>query len=255
MCETCGFSTHTKSAMIRHNLSHTGEKPHVCDSCGSAYADKKRLRDHVISQHPNESQVYGSRTIKTYACDFCGFSSRRKDNLRAHIRRVHPELNISHNSSTDFRNSLALPPITRPLETLPRPSVNLNMVMNTFYDPPKTEETKPDIRLVSNSILTASGLVEKSLVPDHNMHTVNEKLSANQAMSTNTTKGFEDRSHIIGHINHDGSIRPVATVTPSHSSNHPDEHNSVNKDKNCLQDTSIFTQINDKITRLEKNDN
>ena len=102
MCETCGFSTHTKSAMIRHNLSHTGEKPHICDMCGSAYADKKRLRDHKASQHSTE-EGYGY-IVRNHACDFCGFSSRRKDNLRAHIRRVHPELSVQIIPRTEVAN-------------------------------------------------------------------------------------------------------------------------------------------------------
>ena len=254
MCETCGFSTHTKSAMIRHNLSHTGEKPHVCDACGSAYAYKKRLRDHMLSQHNDGSLLYGSRTIKTYACDFCGFSSRRKDNLRAHIRRVHPELNIPHNSNAEFRNTLPLPSIGRPLEPLPRTSVNFNLVMNTLYDPPKTEETKPDIRLVNSAILTASDGIEKPTPSDHNLQIVNEKISGNQLISSNSNRAFDDRSHIVGHINHDGSIRPVATVASSYQATLLDEYNSMNKERIGVHDTSNSIQSKDKIAGQEKSD-
>ena len=251
MCQTCGFSTHTKSAMIRHNLSHTGEKPHVCDTCGSAYADKKRLRDHKLSQHHDASQIYDSRTIQTHACDFCGFSSRRKDNLRAHIRRVHPELNISHNSNAELGNTLTLPGISGTLEPLPRASVNLNMVMNNLYDPPKTEETKPDIRLVNSSILTSPSVREKAVLQDHD-RSMTEKVSGNQLVSSCSSRMFDDRSHIIGHINHDGSIRPVATVTPSNSATVMDNHHSCTEERSSIQDTPQFMTLSDNDPRLEK---
>ena len=239
MCATCGFSTHTKSAMIRHNLSHTGEKPHVCGTCGSAYADKKRLRDHMLSQHNDGSQVFDSRTIQTYACDFCGFSSRRKDNLRAHIRRVHPELSISNNSNGEINRKLALPAISRTLEALPRSAVNINVIMNNPYDPPKTEETKPDIRLVSSSILTSPSVAENPPTSDHSLKSINQKSSVSQPITSNPSRKLDDRSHIIGHINQDGSIRPVATVTPSYSCTTLDGNNSANKSRNSVQEPLI----------------
>ena len=85
MCSTCGFSTHTHSAMARHKRGHEQSKPYMCNTCGIAYADKKRLRDHeAIHQSGNVPLPFD--------CDFCGYSTRRKDNLQAHIRRLHPDL-------------------------------------------------------------------------------------------------------------------------------------------------------------------
>ena len=166
MCGTCGFSTHTKSAMIRHNLSHTGEKPHICEMCGSAYADKKRLRDHQVSQHTDVSGYDFS--IPTYGSDFCGFSSRRKDNLRAHVRRVHPELSGEHSSSGDLGTDQPLTSTlsSRTSSTLTRSSAEV-VEVNPPLNAPKTEETKPDIRLINSSILMSKNpypiLIYKSL--------------------------------------------------------------------------------------------
>ena len=237
MCETCGFSTHTKSAMIRHNLSHTGEKPHICDKCGSAYADKKRLRDHKLSQH-SDTQGYEC-TIQAYACDFCGFSSRRKDNLRAHVRRVHPELSDHlHLSTNELGTNQQLPPISsRASQSLPHPSGGINVVVNSLIDPPKTEEHKPEIRLVNSSILTSPNKKEKSYqVPDSSNKSNNKYIHSN-LISSCANRLPHDRSHIIGHINQDGSIRPVATATPSHFTIVLDD--SLNNELKSLQTQQV----------------
>ena len=85
MCSTCGFSTHTHSAMARHKRGHAQAKPFVCSTCGMAYADRKRLRDHQV--------IHSSTNVPLpFDCDFCGYSTRRKDNLQAHIKRLHPDL-------------------------------------------------------------------------------------------------------------------------------------------------------------------
>ena len=219
MCETCGFSTHTKSAMIRHNLSHTGEKPHICSMCGSAYADKKRLRDHKASQHSDTQNSIQN----AFTCDFCGFSSRRKDNLRSHIRRVHPELSVvQHISNTGIGSD---PQVTSSLSSLNLGSSipsNINVVHHPVLDPTKTEETKPDVlRLVNSAILKSptaanaqSGLKESNSKINISNRIGNSQ-QENSALATNSM--LQDRSHIVGHINQDGSIRPVASATPSHT--------------------------------------
>ena len=79
MCDTCGFSTHTASAMARHKRSHTNTKPHKCDICGHEYADKKRLRDHM----------YTHTDHKPFQCQLCTYTCRRKDNLSAHLKKNH----------------------------------------------------------------------------------------------------------------------------------------------------------------------
>ena len=84
MCSICDFSTHTHSAMARHKRGHEQTKPYVCDTCGQAYADRKRLRDHQVVHQTGNFPL-------PFDCDFCGYSTRRKDNLQAHIKRLHPE--------------------------------------------------------------------------------------------------------------------------------------------------------------------
>lgn len=229
MCGTCGFSTHTKSAMIRHNLSHTGEKPHICEMCGSAYADKKRLRDHQVSQH---TDVPGyDFSVQTYGCDFCGFSSRRKDNLRAHVRRVHPELSGERSGSGNLGTDQPLPPTlpSRTTSSLPRSSAEVIVAVNPLLNAPKTEETKPDIRLMNNSLLTSPNRMEKSFLCDSNGRAnMSSKATYNNQEMSSTNRLSHDRSHIVGHINQDGSIRPVASATPSHPSVVTDDPFGIN---------------------------
>ena len=67
MCDTCGFSTHTASAMARHKRSHSNTKPHKCHICGHEYADKKRLRDHL----------YIHSDHKPFKCELCSYTCRR----------------------------------------------------------------------------------------------------------------------------------------------------------------------------------
>jgi len=79
MCDTCGFSTHTASAMARHKRSHSNSKPHKCEICGHEYADKKRLRDHMYIHSDN----------KPFRCEMCSYTCRRRDNLTSHLKKHH----------------------------------------------------------------------------------------------------------------------------------------------------------------------
>ena len=123
----------------RHSMSHTGAKPYICEECGNAYADKKRLRDH---------QMAHTGTLP-HSCDFCGFSCRRKDHLRAHVRRLHPELTSD-------------------------------------------SQGKP------MAVAVTAG-------------TAGRKAAKGKARQLLPGVGDSGRSHIVGHINQDGSIRPVTT--------------------------------------------
>lgn len=72
----CIKSFQTKGHLNTHYLIHTGEKPFVCDICGSSYARMSRLNIHKRT-HTGE---------KPYKCEVCLSSFTEKGNLNTHMR-------------------------------------------------------------------------------------------------------------------------------------------------------------------------
>merc|ERR1719400_604119 len=52
------------SEVRRHEMTHTGEKPHKCPHCPTKFIQKASLRDHVEKKHPSETPppIYASTT-------------------------------------------------------------------------------------------------------------------------------------------------------------------------------------------------
>jgi len=53
-CQTCGkrFPYRAERSYRDHCKTHTGERDHVCEICGSSYFSKKGLRKHERAAHP-----------------------------------------------------------------------------------------------------------------------------------------------------------------------------------------------------------
>ena len=123
-----------------------------------------------------------------YSCDFCGSSFRRKDHVMNHIKRVHHEL-----SAADSKNVLT----TRK------------------FQPPGVNITPKKGAKVKNRFSAAGGIGQAQSGPG----------------STGSNGGVGggscaiQTSHIVGHINEDGTIRPVANSSATHPSN-PHESNT-----------------------------
>ncbi|KAF5626820.1 uncharacterized protein FTJAE_9492 [Fusarium tjaetaba] len=55
-CSYCHRTFHKTEHLLRHERSHTGEKPYRCDTCGRGYARSDVLLRHVRYFHPNSEQ-------------------------------------------------------------------------------------------------------------------------------------------------------------------------------------------------------
>jgi len=184
-------STHTQSSIARHRRSHNGDKPYTCTFCDAAYADKKRLQEHILS-HTGD---------RPYKCKFCKFRSKRKENLRNHGLRYHP------GNSEDFGLDSSAVAATK--KTTPAPSA------------PTFSPAKEDRSVESSSIAGPSRRRRESnpdgAAADRDRHpsSDNKRRKRSGAASETSTN---DNSHIVGHINEDGSIEPVAAAASSSSS-------------------------------------
>ncbi|GIY50578.1 hypothetical protein CDAR_379091 [Caerostris darwini] len=47
LCQSCDYATNLKGDFKRHELTHTGEKPHVCSICNKRFSLKGNLQTHL----------------------------------------------------------------------------------------------------------------------------------------------------------------------------------------------------------------
>ncbi|KAH6932461.1 hypothetical protein HPB50_006186 [Hyalomma asiaticum] len=104
-CSQCDYSTNRRSNLEQHVMTHTGERPYVCEICQKDFTWRSDLNIHLLThtkERPYECPDCGERfncpshllrhrkmhsnDSRPHACPHCGKCYARKDYLKVHVR-------------------------------------------------------------------------------------------------------------------------------------------------------------------------
>jgi KRAB domain-containing zinc finger protein len=82
LCEVCNYECISKSALEKHILTHTKERPHECPECRKRFVQTSQVNYHIKTVHAPP----GTLRLKHHSCLECGAKFSTASTLRKHYR-------------------------------------------------------------------------------------------------------------------------------------------------------------------------
>ncbi|XP_055704720.1 zinc finger protein 665 [Phlebotomus papatasi] len=97
-CSDCSETFRRKDQLRKHRMDHTGQFPHICETCGKGFVNLKTLRSHLVCHRllkcsqcdkevPNWTELVAHRKKEhrsVFKCSSCDRQFHSKSRLRSH---------------------------------------------------------------------------------------------------------------------------------------------------------------------------
>ena len=79
VCSQCDYQTPSRLDLVRHNMTHTGEKPFQCETC-----QRNFNRNSSLNRHMKIHQAIREKPSKSFECDLCEYKATTKQSMAGH---------------------------------------------------------------------------------------------------------------------------------------------------------------------------